>query len=80
MSQIQGSGGADTAPPQKLAYTVKEACEATTLKMSALYYLLREGKLRARKIGRRTVVLADDLKAYLDSLPAAELTPREGKQ
>jgi excisionase family DNA binding protein len=34
-----------------------------------LYKLIREGKLPARKLGRKTLILATDLEAFLESLP-----------
>jgi hypothetical protein len=34
------------------------------------------GRLTLRKLGGRTVVLADELKAYLDALPKASFKPK----
>jgi excisionase family DNA binding protein len=34
-----------------------------------LYCLIREGKLPARKLGRKTLILASDLERFLESLP-----------
>jgi len=34
-----------------------------------LYCLIREGKLPARKLGRKTLILASDLEAFLEALP-----------
>lgn len=36
---------------------------------TAAYQAIREGRLVARKSGRRTIVLADDLRAFLETLP-----------
>lgn len=52
-----------------LAYTVAEACAAARVGRTVLYELIRDGKLPARKCGRRTVVLADDLRRWVESLP-----------
>ena len=52
-----------------LAYTIAEACAAARIGRTALYELIRSGKLPARKFGRRTVVLANDLRALVESLP-----------
>lgn len=37
-----------------------------------IYGAINTGKLRARKDGRRTVILAADLEAYLNNLPVLE--------
>lgn len=54
---------------EKLAYSIKEACNITGLGRTLLYAEIGSGKLVARKCGRRTVILADDLITYLMSLP-----------
>ncbi len=35
----------------------------------SIYKSIREGRLKAKKFGRRTIVLASDLQAFLASLP-----------
>jgi excisionase family DNA binding protein len=55
--------------PIRAAYSVPEVMLALGLCRDTVYKLLNSGKLPARKIGRRTVVLVTDLERYLESLP-----------
>lgn len=55
----------------KLAFTVPEACEFSGLGRSSLYRLFERGILTPRKAGRRTLILREDLEAYIRNLPAA---------
>ena len=54
---------------QKLALTIEEAIEAGAGSRTKVYEAINAGKLRARKRGKRTIILADDLQKYLDDLP-----------
>lgn len=53
----------------KLAYTINEAVDRAPLSRSELYLALRRGELKAKKRGRRTIILHCDLSAYLAALP-----------
>ena len=60
---------------EPLAYTLYEAKRAAAgISRTTLYEEIKAGRLRAVKRGRRTLILADDLRAWLASLPAT--TPR----
>jgi excisionase family DNA binding protein len=51
-------------PP--LAYSIQDAVRVTTLSRPRIYQLISQGKLRASKIGRRTVILAESLQKLID--------------
>jgi excisionase family DNA binding protein len=52
-----------------LAYTVSEACAIARIGRTSLYKAIRNGELRAIKLGRRTLILPADLKSWLESSP-----------
>lgn len=54
----------------RLAYPISEACEQLSISRSSMYALEREGRIAFTKIGRRTVIKADELRRFLDATPA----------
>lgn len=58
---------------QKAAFTVREVAREGAMSERQVYRLLKDGKLKARKSGRKTLILSEDFRAWLDSLPLAEL-------
>lgn len=59
----------DTEP---LAYTVERALSACGIGRTKFYEEIAAGRLKARKVGGRTLVLASDLRAWLEALPECE--------
>ena len=54
---------------EKMAFTIPEAVEAGGGSRSVIYEALNAGKLKAKKRGKRTIILAADLAEYLEALP-----------
>jgi hypothetical protein len=46
-------------------------CDVLDSGKTKIYEEINEGRLRARKLGKKTIVLGEDLRAYLEALPAA---------
>lgn len=53
----------------KLAYTVVEAAAVAGVGRTSIFEEIRNNRLVARKIGRRTVILKKDLDNWLESRP-----------
>jgi excisionase family DNA binding protein len=49
----------------KLAYSIKEACAATSIGRTALYSLIGDGTIETRKIGKRTLIPAASLQRLI---------------
>lgn len=50
---------------QKISYSVADAAQMTTLSKAHLWNEIKAGKLKASRIGRRILILRDDLLVYL---------------
>lgn len=61
----------------KLAYSVKEALELVGLSRTSLYAAIGAKELRAVKHHKKTLILAEDLRAWLEKLPEMTSLPRE---
>lgn len=54
---------------QKIALSVEEAVSLTPYGRSTIYEAMKQGALPARKNGRRTYIMRDDLDRFLRSNP-----------
>ena len=55
--------------PRRLAYGIPEAASMLSIERSTLYRHAKLGRITIRKLGGRSVILSDDLAAYLRELP-----------
>ena len=62
---------------QPLAHTIAEACARSSIGRTAIYELINTGQLPARKRGRRTLILANDLQRCLETLPPIKVKPKQ---
>jgi excisionase family DNA binding protein len=53
----------------KQAYSIAEVKAELGIGQTKLYALIKEGKIKTHKIGARTIIKAESLKDFLDSLP-----------
>lgn len=51
--------------PPKLGYSIREACQASSLGRSTLYSHIAAGRLRATRVGGRTIIPAEALNALI---------------
>ena len=58
------------------AMDIPQFCARFRVSRSKLYDEISTGRLRAVKIGRRTVILASDAAEWLAALPAAKIGKR----
>ncbi|EYR84232.1 AlpA family transcriptional regulator [Shinella sp. DD12] len=55
----------------KIAVTLPEAVALSGIGRTKLYQLFKDGTLKPRKVGSRTLVIVEELEAYLKNLPVA---------
>jgi excisionase family DNA binding protein len=60
------------------ALSISDACEMAGVGRTTIYAAIAEGRLKARKLGRRTLILRDDLTHFLVALPEIKRTSRGG--
>src|SRR5260370_14667281 len=61
-----------TSGPPRRAYNIYGAAEYCSCRCSAIEAAIRDGRLRARRLGRGFVITREDLDAFIDVLPAVE--------
>lgn len=64
----------ESAPPSKRAFSIEEFCRTYGICRASAYVEIKEGRLRIRKCGRRTLIAVEDAENWFSSLsrvPAA---------
>jgi excisionase family DNA binding protein len=56
---------------QREGLSISEACAVAGIGRTKIYQAISNGNLKARKCGKRTLVLRGDLRDFLASLPVA---------
>jgi excisionase family DNA binding protein len=59
----------EDAVGDRLAISVVDAARLTGLGRTSIYAAIATGALTSRKFGRRTLILRDDLRAWVEGLP-----------
>jgi excisionase family DNA binding protein len=49
----------------KLGYSIREACQASSLGRTTIYKAISTGRLRAVRVGGRTIIPAESLRALI---------------
>ena len=58
--------------PPRRAFNIYGAAEYCSCRCAAIEEAIRDGRLRARRLGRGFVITREDLDAFVDVLPAVE--------
>lgn len=53
-----------------VVYSISEVLELVGISRSKFYQVINSGQIKVRKIGNRSIILADDLDVWLKSLPS----------
>ena len=56
----------------QLLYTINQCCRLAAIGRTKFYELVGSGEIPVRKVGKKTLVAATDLKRWADRLPAIE--------
>jgi len=63
-----------------IVHNIPDACSIACVGRTVLYEAIRSGQLRAVKRGRRTLVLDDDLRQWVQSLPSVKVKSTQSAQ
>jgi len=64
----------------KRAYQIKDICHPNGVHgRTRIFQAIKEGRLVARKDGRKTIILAEDYERFLQSLPTVAAAEKRGR-
>jgi excisionase family DNA binding protein len=61
----------------QLLYTIPQCCRMAAIGRTKFYELIASGEIRVRKVGKKTLVAASDLRQWVERLPAIESKSRD---
>ena len=70
---IPADGGEDHM--EQLLYTISQSCQLAAIGRTKFYELVACGEIPIRKVGKKTLVAAGDLKRWAERLPVSEAKP-----
>ena len=62
---------------EQLLYTIGQSCQLAAIGRTKFYELVASGEIPIRKVGKKTLVAAGDLKRWAERLPAIEAKPAD---
>jgi excisionase family DNA binding protein len=63
---------------ERIAYTLKEACEALRVGRTKLYELIGAQQLQAVALGGKTLIARTEIERFLDTLPPIQVRVKKG--
>lgn len=61
-----------TRDDQPTAFSVRKFCQMHAIGRTTFYEEVKYGRLRVRKLGKRTLVLREEAERWVDALPSPE--------
>lgn len=55
---------------ERVSYSISDAVKVSGIGRTSVYEAIKAGRLQARKLGRRTLILKTDLHQWVAGLPA----------
>lgn len=69
MNSLRATSRRVTREMSKISMTISDAVAYSGIGRTKLYDLIKEGHLTPRKLGARTLILTEELDAYIRGLP-----------
>ena len=64
---------AEKIPDFSITMSIADAVRATGMGRSSIYFLIADKKIDARKSGKKLLIITKSLRAYIESLPPAQI-------